>query len=144
LQNAGVWITGSAVGLIFAYVVRFSAVALQPLDAGYAQLSLRLDESARSLGAGRTRLIFGVHAPLLKTSLITAWLIVLIDVMKELPATWLLRPFGYDTLAVVAHQLAKDERLGEAALPSLAIVLLGLLPVILLLRSLKLDATQRQ
>jgi iron(III) transport system permease protein len=137
VANAGVWLTGSAIGIVYAYVVRFSAVALQPMQAGYAALSPRLDESARSLGAGRARIVLSVHAPLLKTSLLTAWLIVLIDVMKELPATALLRPFGYDTLAVMAHQFARDERLGEAALPALAIVGLGMLPVMLLVRSMR-------
>jgi iron(III) transport system permease protein len=134
IGGAAAAVTGSALGLLYAYVVRFAAAALQPLEAAYAQLSRRVDESAQSLGAGRARIVFAVHAPLLRAPLATAWLLVFIEVMKELPATWLLRPFGYDTLAVVAHQLAKDERLGEAALPSLSIVLLGLLPVMLLLR----------
>ena len=136
-SGAGVLLTATAAGVVYAYVVRFSAVALQPLSSGYAALSPRLDESARVLGANSARIVFTVHAPILKKSLVTAWLIVLIDVMKELPATALLRPFGYDTLAVIAHQLARDERLGEAALPALAIVGLGLLPVIVLMRSMR-------
>jgi len=82
-----------------------------------------------------------VHAPLLKRSTAAALLLVLVDVMKELPATLVLRPFNTDTLAVMAYQLARDERLGEAALPSLALVLVGLLPVILLSRTLRSPST---
>ena len=78
-----------------------------------------------------------VHWPLLKKPLAAAGLLVLVDVMKELPATLVLRPFNTDTLAVMAYQLARDERLGEAAMPSLALVLVGLLPVILLSRTLR-------
>jgi iron(III) transport system permease protein len=89
------------------------------------------------LGVGRGRLFVAVHAPLLKRASLAALLLVFVDVMKELPATLVLRPFDSDTLAVVAYQLARDERLGEAALPSLAIVLVGLLPVLLLSRSLR-------
>jgi iron(III) transport system permease protein len=80
-----------------------------------------------------------VHWPLLRRSTVVAGLLVFVDVMKELPATLVLRPFNYDTLAVMAYQLARDERLGEAALPSLALVLVGLIPVVLLSRSLDKD-----
>jgi iron(III) transport system permease protein len=134
MQGATVWVTSTVLGLLFAYSVRFTAVALQPLMAGYAQVSPRVDESAQSLGASRARIVWQLHAPLMRSSLFTAWLVVMIDTMKELPATLLLRPFGRDTLAVVAHQLARDERLAEAALPALCIVLLGLVPVVAMLR----------
>jgi iron(III) transport system permease protein len=89
------------------------------------------------LGSSGGKLLLRVHAPLLSRSAIVAMLLVFVDVMKELPATLVLRPFNHDTLAVVAYQLAKDERLAEAALPSLALVLVGLIPVILLSRSLR-------
>jgi len=89
------------------------------------------------LGTGRLALLVRVHWPLLRGSAAAAALLVFVDVMKELPATMLLRPFNTDTLAVVAYQLARDERLGEAALPSLALVLVGLLPVLLLSRSVR-------
>ena len=130
-------VTGTAAGLLYAYLVRFSAVALQSVEAGYARLPLSIDETARMLGAGPARLFAELHAPLLKRSAFAAALLVFVDVMKELPATLVLRPFDSDTLAVVAYQLARDERLGEAALPSLAIVLVGLLPVVLLSRALR-------
>ena len=129
--------TGSVAGLLLAYLVRFSAVALQTVEAGYTRLPTSLDDSARMLGASRVRLLAQVHAPLLERSLFAAMLLVFVDVMKELPATLVLRPFDSDTLAVVAYNLARDERLAEAALPSIAIVAVGLLPVLLLTRSMR-------
>jgi iron(III) transport system permease protein len=129
--------TGTILGLLYAYLVRFSGVALQSIEAGYARISPTLDETARMLGASRARLFLAVHAPLLLRSGLAAALLVFVDVMKELPATLVLRPFNSDTLAVVAYQLARDERLGEAALPSLAIVAVGLIPVMLLSRAMR-------
>jgi iron(III) transport system permease protein len=130
-------VTGTAFGLMYAYLVRFSAVALQSVEAGYARVPIAVDETARMLGAGRRRLFAELHVPLLRRASLAALLLVFVDVMKELPATLVLRPFDSDTLAVVAYQLARDERLAEAALPSLAIVLVGLVPVMLLSRSLR-------
>jgi len=123
-------VTGTVVGLVYAYLARFSSVALQSVQAGYAQISPSLDESARLLGRSPAAIWWQVHRPLLTRPALVAALLVFVDVMKELPATLVLRPFNTDTLAVVAYQLARDERLGEAALPSLAIVLVGLIPVI--------------
>lgn len=130
-------VTTTAVGIVWAYLVRFSAVALQSVESGYARLPASLDESARLLGAGPVRLACEVHWPLLQRAAAAGALLVFVDVMKELPATMVLRPFNSDTLAVVAYQLARDERLGEAALPSLALVLVGLVPVLLLSRALR-------
>jgi iron(III) transport system permease protein len=128
-------VTGTTFGLVLAYLTRFSAVALQSVQAGYSRIPPHVDESARLLGAGRARLFGQLHLPLLRNSAAAAALLVFVDVMKELPATLMLRPFGSDTLAVVAYNFARDERLGEAALPSLAIVAVGLIPVLLLARS---------
>src|SRR5574343_240934 len=128
------WMTATIAGLLYAYLVRFSAVALQSVDAGYARLPASFDESARLLGLGPWAVWRQVHWPLLRGAAGTAWLLVFVDVMKELPATLVMRPFNRDTLAVIANQLARDARLGEAALPSLAIVAVGLLPVLLLAR----------
>jgi iron(III) transport system permease protein len=136
LQLGG-WITGTVFALLYAYLVRFSAVALQSVEAGFARVPVSIDESARLLGAPRARIFVQLHLPLLRRSTVAAALLVFVDVMKELPATLVLRPFGSDTLAVVAYNLARDERLGEAALPSLAIVAVGLLPVMLLSRALR-------
>jgi iron(III) transport system permease protein len=130
-------ITGTIVGVVYAYLVRFTAVALQSVEAGLARVPPSIDETARLLGAGRWRTFHRLHLPLLRRSALAAALLVFVDVMKELPATLVLRPFGSDTLAVVAYNLARDERLGEAALPSLAIVAVGLLPVVLLSRALR-------
>jgi iron(III) transport system permease protein len=136
-SGATSWVTGTLLGLLYAYMVRFSAVALQSVESGYARIPTSFDESARLLGVSRWRLMSKVHLPLLQRSTVAAALLVFVDVMKELPATYVLRPFNSDTLAVVAFQMAKDERLGEAALPSLAIVLVGLVPVILLSRAMR-------
>ena len=133
----GAVLTTTAVGIVWAYLVRFCAVALQSVQSGYARIPPSLDDSARMLGAGSPRLLLEVHWPLLQRSTAAAALLVFVDVMKELPATMVLRPFNSDTLAVVAYQLARDERLGEAALPSLALVAVGLVPVILLSRTLR-------
>jgi len=130
-------VTGTVFGLMYAYLVRFSSVALQSVEAGYARLPVAVDETARMLGSSRRRLFLALHVPLLKRASFAALLLVFVDVMKELPATLVLRPFNSDTLAVVAYQLARDERLGEAALPSLAIVLVGLIPVVLLSRAMR-------
>ena len=132
-----VWVTGTVFGLMYAYLVRFSAVALQSVEAGLARVPRSIDDTARLLGATPRRVFVQLHLPLLRRSALAAALLVFVDVMKELPATLVLRPFGSDTLAVVAYNLARDERLGEAALPSLAIVAVGLLPVVLLSRALR-------
>jgi iron(III) transport system permease protein len=133
----GYWMTATVLGIVWAYLVRFTSVALQSVQSGYARIPSSLDDSARMLGTGGAALLARVHWPLLKRSAAAAALLVFVDVMKELPATLVLRPFNSDTLAVVAYQLARDERLGEAALPSLALVLVGLVPVILLSRTLR-------
>ena len=130
-------VTGTAFGLLYAYLVRFSAVALQSVEAGYARVPPAVDETARMLGSGPWRLFTQLHLPLLQRSALAAALLVFVDVMKELPATLVLRPFGSDTLAVVAYNFARDERLAEAALPSLAIVAVGLIPVVMLSRALR-------
>ncbi|TXT38708.1 MAG: iron(III) transport system permease protein [Comamonadaceae bacterium] len=133
----GYLMTATSLGLLWAYLVRFCAVALQSLQSGYARIPASFDDSARMLGSGGWGLLRRVHGPLLKRSSAAALLLVFVDVMKELPATLVLRPFDSDTLAVVAYQLARDERLGEAALPSLALVMVGLIPVFLLSRTLR-------
>lgn len=130
-------VTATALGIVWAYLVRFCAVALQSVQSGYARIAPSLDDSSRMLGVGGLGLLARVHWPLLRRSTAAAALLVFVDVMKELPATMVLRPFNSDTLAVVAYQLARDERLGEAALPSLALVAVGLIPVILLSRTLR-------
>ena len=129
-------LSGTIIALLYAYLVRFLAVALQSVEAGLARIRRSMDDAARSLGAGLAATLVRVHAPLLGRSLIAAALLVFVDVMKELPATLALRPFDFDTLAVQTFNLAKDERLAEASIPALAIVAVGLIPVYLLARRL--------
>jgi len=136
-SGAAALVTGTLAGVLVAYGVRFSAVALQTVEAGYARVPPSVDETARLLGASRRRTFVALHLPLLRRSALAAALLVFVDVMKELPATLVLRPFGTDTLAVVAYNLARDERLAEAALPSLAIVAVGLIPVLMLSRAMR-------
>jgi len=135
--SIGYLVTATSLGIVWAYLVRFCAVALQSIQSGYARIPASLDDTARMLGTRDMGLLRRVHWPLLRRSTVVAALLVFVDVMKELPATLVLRPFNSDTLAVVAYQLARDERLGEAALPSLALVLAGLIPVVLLSRTLR-------
>ena len=139
-SGAGLWVTGTILGLMYAYLVRFSAVALQSVQSGLARVPRSIDDTARLLGASPWRVFVQLHLPLLQRSALAAALLVFVDVMKELPATLVLRPFGSDTLAVVAYNFARDERLAEAALPSLAIVAVGLIPVVLLSRALRAPA----
>jgi iron(III) transport system permease protein len=132
----GLLLTGSVAALVYAYVVRFLAVGLNNVESGFARITPHMDESARSLGCGPWSLLYRVHMPLLARSLAVAALLVFVDALKELPATLALRPFNFDTLATQAYNFAKDERLGEAALPSLIIVAVALVPVLLTTRAL--------
>lgn len=135
--GAGLLLGGTAVAVVYAYCVRFFAVAQHGLDASLKRISPSMDASARTLGAGQFEVLRRVHWPLLRPSVATAALLVFVDCLKELPATLVLRPFDFDTLAVVAYQFASDERLSEAAVPSLLIVVVGLLPVTILARSFR-------
>jgi iron(III) transport system permease protein len=128
--RTGLLLTGTVAALVFAYLVRLLAVALQTTDAGLAKITPSMDHAARSLGSSVAGTLVRVHVPLLAPSLATAALLVFVDVLKELPATFALRPFNFDTLAIEAYNLAKDERLAEAAVPALVIVAVGLIPVL--------------
>ncbi len=134
--STGLLLTGGIAALIYGYVIRFLAVALQTTEAGLAKITPSMDDASRSLGCGPVETALRVHVPILKSSLVTAGLLVFVDVMKELPATFVMRPFNFDTLAVQAYNLAADERLSEASTASLAIVLVGLIPVLLASRAI--------
>lgn len=140
--STGLLFTGSIGLLIVAYLVRFMAAALGAVDAGLANIKPSLDDAARSLGRTEAGMLKSIHIPLLSGSLLTALLIVFVDVMKELPATLIMRPFNFDTLAVQAYRLASDERLEQAAVPSLVIAALGLVPVLLLCRAIAKDSSR--
>ncbi len=134
--STGLLLSGTLAALLFAYLVRFLAVALQTVEAGLGKIRPSMDEAARSMALGPGQVLRRVHLPMLKGSLITALLLVFVDVLKELPATLILRPFNFNTLAVRAFELAGDERLADSAPAALTIVLAGLIPVILLSRSI--------
>jgi iron(III) transport system permease protein len=128
--KVGLLLTGTIAALVYAYLVRFLAVALQATEAGLAKVTPSMEDAARSLGASPAVTLARVHAPLVAPSLAAAALLVFVDVMKELPATFALRPFNFDTLAIEAYNLAKDERLAEAAAPALVIVAVVLVPLL--------------
>jgi iron(III) transport system permease protein len=134
--STGLLLSGTIVALLFAYLVRFLAVSLHAVESGLERITPSMDEAARAMGERPAGILGRIHIPMLKGSLLTALLLVFVDVLKELPATLILRPFNFNTLAVRAYELAADERLADAASAALAIVIAGLLPVILLSRSL--------
>ena len=133
--RTGLLFSGTLFALLMAYTVRFLAVSLHSVETGLQRIKPSMDNAARSLGYAPLQVLKRVHVPLLRGSVLTALLLVFVDVLKELPATLVLRPFNFNTLAVRTYELASDERLADAALPALAIVLVSLLPVILLARS---------
>jgi iron(III) transport system permease protein len=130
----GIVLTGSLGVLVLAYVVRFAALALQTVEARMAAIPSALDAAARSLGAGRGRVLGEIHVPLLSPAVATAALLVFVEVLKELPATVLLRPFGIDTLAVAVWEATKESLYETAAFPALCLVAVGIVPVIVLVR----------
>ena len=142
-RPVGLFLTGSAIGLVGAYVVRFLAVSLQTVDASLTRISPILDDAARSLGAGAGGVLRRVHVPMIRGGLATALILVFVETMKEMPATLLLRPFGLNTLSVEVWERTSEALWHEAAVPALAIVGAGLLPVILAIRWSTRDARGR-
>lgn len=134
--STGLLFSGTLFALMFAYLVRFLAVSIQTVESGLAKIKPSMDDAARSLGYKPREALFKVHIPLMKGSVLTALLIVFVDVMKELPATLMLRPFDFNTLAVRAFELASDERLADSSSAALMIVAIGLLPVIYLSKTI--------
>ncbi|MBO6824555.1 MAG: iron ABC transporter permease [Sneathiella sp.] len=134
--STGLILSGTMVALIFAYIVRFLAISLNTVEASAEKITPNMERASRTLGVTGFSMLRRVHIPIMSGSAMTALLVVFVDVMKELPATLIMRPFGFETLAVRAYELASDERLAEAAGPSIAIVLAGILPVIILSRAI--------
>jgi len=132
--SPGFLLIGSMLGLVFAYLVRFLAVSLQTVEASLIKITPSMDMAARSLGASSGKVLWRIHVPLIRRGLSAALILVFVDVMKEMPATLLLRPFGYDTLAVRVWQFTSESLWEAAALPALTIVIAGILPVMLLAR----------
>lgn len=135
--STGLLLSGTMVALIFAYLVRFLAVSFNAIESSLVRIKPSLDDAARSLGHSPLATLRRVHVPIVRGGMLTALMLVFVDVTKELPATLIIRPFNLDTLAVRAYQLASDERLAEAALPALAVVLVGMIPVAVLSRQLQ-------
>jgi iron(III) transport system permease protein len=134
--STGLLLSGTLVAVVFGYAVRFLAVALNPIEAALARVTPSIAGAARVLGASPAEALRRVHMPLVAGGLSTAAILLVVEVIKELPATLLMRPFNFDTLAIRTYQMAADERLAEAALPALTIVAVGLIPVILLSQAL--------
>ena len=135
-KPVGLLLTGSIAALVYACLVRYLTAAMQAVDAGLAKITPSMDQAARSLGHTPAQALWRVHLPLLRGSMLTAALLVFIDVMKELPATLVMRPFNFNTLATQAYTLAADERLAEASTAALAIVAVGLLPMVVICRQI--------
>ncbi|MFN3985392.1 MAG: ABC transporter permease [Rhodocyclaceae bacterium] len=135
-SNPGLILTGGIAALVYAYLTRFLAIALHTVESSLGKITPSMDDAARSLGYGKLATLGRVHVPILRGSLLTAGLLVFVDVMKELPATLVMRPFNFDTLATQAHTLAADERLAEASTAALTIVAVGLVPMILISRQI--------
>lgn len=134
--STGLLLSGTVAAVVFGYAVRFLAVALNPIEAALARVTPSIAGAARVLGAGPSEALVRVHVPLVSGGVVTAAILLLVEIIKELPATLIMRPFNFDTLAIRTYQMASDERLAEAALPALTIVAVGLVPVILLSRAL--------
>ncbi len=134
--ESGLLLSGGVLVLLFAYLVRFLTISIQSVEAGLSQIKMSMDDAARSLAHSPKAILLRVHLPLMKGTVLTALLIVFVDVMKELPATLILRPFDFNTLAVRAYELASDERLADSSTAALMIVAVGVLPAMLLSRSI--------
>ena len=130
--NIGLVINGTIIVLVYAYIIRFIAVAFNPLEAGQLKIGKSFTESSKLLGQSNIKTFFKIDLPLLKPSLLSAFILVFVDTMKELPLTLLLKPYDINTLAVKAYEYASDELIMESALPSLCIIATGVLPIILL------------
>jgi iron(III) transport system permease protein len=135
--STGLLLSGTLAAVLFAYLVRFLAVSLHTVEAAMGKIRPSMDDAGRSLGLRPAAVLGRIHLPIMRGSLLTALLLVFVDVLKELPATLILRPFNFNTLAVRAFELASDEMLAESSLAALAIVLAGLAPVILLSGSIR-------
>jgi len=133
-MSTGLLFSGTVFAILFAYVVRFLAIALGSVDSSLAKVTPAMDMAARTLGHGPMATFFRVHLPLIRGGVLIGVLVVFVDCMKELPATLILRPFNFDTLATYVYQFASDELIEQASLGALGIVLAGLIPVVVLSR----------
>jgi iron(III) transport system permease protein len=134
--STGLLLTGGIFALVLAYVVRFFSIGLQTVDASLEKVRPSMEDAARSLGCGPVESLLRIHVPIMARGLFTAALLIFVEVMKELPATLVMRPFNFDTLATQVYTLAHDERLAEASTAALAIVAAGVIPLIVISRNI--------
>ena len=134
--SSGLLLTGTLAALVFAHVVRFMAIGLNSVDASLTKINRNIDDAAQLLGHKSFLRFFNVHLPLIRNGILAAALLVFVEVIKELPATLVLRPFNFNTLAVRTYELASDERLADSACSALLIVMVGILPILILNRSI--------
>lgn len=136
-SNLDIVLTGSIFGLLLAYIIKTYALANSSIESGYERISNSIDDSSRILGSSGWNMLINIHTPLMKTALLTSVLLVMSEVVKELPATLILRPFNFETLAVSTYIYASEERMLQAAAPAIAIVLVGLIPIIFLSKMIR-------
>ena len=134
--SSGLLLTGTLAALVFAHMVRFMAIGLNSVDASFCKIHRNIDDAAQLLGHKALDRFFSVHLPLIRSGILTAGLLVFVEVIKELPATLVLRPFNFNTLAVRTYELASDERLADSACSAILIVAVGLFPILILNRSI--------
>jgi iron(III) transport system permease protein len=132
IDSVGLFISGSFFILIFAYLIRFLAVAFNPIEAAYQKVNKKIDFAAKNLGAKSSNLFLRIHTPMLSSSFIIAFLFVFIDILKELPATLVLRPFNFNTLSILTFEYASAEQLNMAAIPSLLIMLFAVIALLII------------
>ncbi|MDR9416592.1 MAG: iron ABC transporter permease [Gracilimonas sp.] len=134
--SSGLLLSGSIFAMVFAYLVRFLSVSFGGVESSMQKITPNMDEAARGMGYSFSKVLRKIHIPMMSGGLLTAGLLVFVDVMKELPATLIVRPFNFDTLAVQVYRYASDERLAESAGAALMIVLVGIIPVIIISRTI--------
>ena len=137
VSSLDIVLTGSIFGLVLAYLIKTYALANSSIESGYERISQSLDDSSRVLGSSGLSMLINIHTPLMKTAFLTSVLLVMSDIVKELPATLILRPFNFETLAVSTYIYASEERMLQAAAPAIAIVLVGLIPIIFLSKMIR-------
>ena len=137
LNSVDIVLTGSLFGLLLAYIIKTYALANSSVESGYESITSSMDDSSKLLGTSGWSMLIRVHSPLLRTSFLTAILLVISEVVKELPATLILRPFNFETLAVSTYIYAAEERMYQAASPAIAIVLIGLIPIFFLSKMIR-------
>ena len=135
--SIGLLLSGSFIALIFAYLIRFLAMAFNSIESGFEKVAYNLDEASRSLGISSFKTLVKIDLPILKHSILTAGILVFVEVIKELPLTLILRPFNFDTLAIKAYELASDEMVAQSATPALLVIIISMIPVILVVRIMK-------